>query len=191
MSIKMQRIKMRQLRNISDEMFGPRKKLDGKQLEAKMKASKAARVTHQILKWTDLINKQLNWRVADILARQVETELNGGRPVAIRNHDKCCEKQKACLIKYMHALKSLIAPFDPDAPASYGDDEEAVNEDEGDQPIRLTGAKFISREERVQKICDSSLPGPVKLMDLLTEEQRRERESERQNRLEELHSKPF
>jgi hypothetical protein len=91
----------------------------------------------------------------------------------------------------MHALKTLIAPFDPEAPASYGDDEEAVQEDEGDQPLRLTGAKFIPKQERVQKICDSSLPGPVKIMDLLSEEERREKESERQNRLEELKLQTF
>lgn len=37
MSIQMERMKMRELRNIDQEMYGPRKKLDGQQLEAKMK----------------------------------------------------------------------------------------------------------------------------------------------------------
>jgi hypothetical protein len=78
MSIYMQRTKMREMRNMDMEMYGPRKKVEGKQLEAKMKASKAARVTHQILEWTDLIGQVLNWLVSDLIARQVEADMNGG-----------------------------------------------------------------------------------------------------------------
>jgi hypothetical protein len=89
MSIWMQRTKMRELRNITEEPFGPRKKLEGKQLEAKMKASKEARMTHQILKWTELINKDLNWRIADLIAHQVELDMNEGNSIILRNHDKC------------------------------------------------------------------------------------------------------
>jgi hypothetical protein len=50
MSLQMERMKMHQLRNEDKELYGPRKKLDAKQLEARMKASKAARRIHQILK---------------------------------------------------------------------------------------------------------------------------------------------
>jgi hypothetical protein len=88
MSIQMERMKMHQLRNEDKEPYDPRRKLDAKQLEARMKAPKAARKTHQILKWTDLINKVLNWRIAELIAREVEAEMNEGIPVAIRTHDK-------------------------------------------------------------------------------------------------------
>jgi hypothetical protein len=94
MSIWMQRVKIREMRNISEEPFGPRKKLKGKQLEAKMKASKAARLTHQILKWTDLINQNLNWRIHDLITRKTDVELNEGNPVVLRSHDQNCEKKK-------------------------------------------------------------------------------------------------
>jgi hypothetical protein len=142
------------------------------------------------MKWTDLINQDLNWRVADILARQTELPLNEGNPVILRNHDKCCEKKKASLIKHMHCLKSLIAPFDPDAVETYND-EKSVEEEDGDKPARPTGARFIPDSEKIQKIANSSLPGPCKVLDLKTEEQRRAEESEKQNRREELKLQTF
>jgi hypothetical protein len=46
MSIQMQRAKIKSLRNIDRELYGPRKKLEGKQLEQRMKASKEACRTH-------------------------------------------------------------------------------------------------------------------------------------------------
>jgi hypothetical protein len=98
MSIQMQRTKMHQLRNESKELFGPRTKLDGKQLEAKMKASRAARRSHQILKWTELISKALTWRTADLIAREVEMEMNDGVPIAVRTHEKVAEKKRKGLI---------------------------------------------------------------------------------------------
>jgi hypothetical protein len=192
MSIWMQRVKIREMRNISEEPFGPRRKLEGKQLEAKMKASKAARITHQILKWTDLINQDLNWRVHDIIARKTELELNEGNPVILKHHDRCCEKKKASLIKHMHALRSLIAPFDPEAEEHYDDEEEGNGEEEGDQPLRPTGKKFISDQEKIKKICDGSPElGPVKKMDFRSEEERRAAESETRNRHEELKLQTF
>jgi hypothetical protein len=175
---------MREMRNSDLEMYGPRRKLEGQQLENRMKASKAARKTHQILKWTDLINVVLNWRVADLLAREVETEMNEGVPIAMRTHDKICDRKKASLIKYMHALKSLIAPFDPDATETY--DDESVNEEGGDGPVQPTGVKFIPKAERIQKICDSMLQGPKKEINMKTEEERRAEETEMRSRREEL-----
>jgi hypothetical protein len=126
-----------------------------------MKASKAARRTHQILRWTELIGKALTWRTADLIAREVEMELNEDIPVAIRSHDRVAAKKKEGLLKYMRALKSLIAPYDPDAREGYDDDEEP-NDEGGDGPIRIGGPQFMSKKDKTQKICDTMLPGSAK-----------------------------
>jgi hypothetical protein len=185
MSIQMQRTKMREMRNCDLEMYGPRKKLESQQLANKMKASKAARKTHQIMKRTNLICDTLNWRISDLIARDVETQLNEWTPVAVATHDKISEKKKATLIKQMHSLKSLIAPFDPEATETY--DEESTNEEGGDGPVQPTGAKFIPKSERIPKICDSMLQGPRKEVTLKTEEEetsRRVRDEEPQRGIE-------
>jgi hypothetical protein len=157
MSIQMQRTKTREMRNSDLEMYGPRKKLDGRQPENKMKASKAARKTHQILKWTNVINDTLNWRISDPIAREVATEMNDGVPLAVHSHERVGANRNASLIKQMHALRSLIAPFDPEATETY--DEESVDEEGGDSPIQPTGGKFVPKAERIQKICDSMPQG--------------------------------
>jgi hypothetical protein len=64
----------------------------------------------------------LNWRVSEIIAIDVETQMNEGRPVAVRTHEKIAEKKKASLVKYMHSLRSLIAPIDPDDIEVYDDE---------------------------------------------------------------------
>jgi hypothetical protein len=182
MSIQMQRMKMKQLRNIDQEMYGPRKKLEGKQLENKMKASKEARKTHQILKWTGLINDVLTWRISEIVATQVETEMNDGQPVIIRSHEKFREKKRLSLLKYMHSLRSLISPFDPDDREVV--DEETMGEDD-EGVIKPGGASFISEPEKVQKVCDSMFQIPKKPADMKTQEEKRREAAEKQNRKEE------
>jgi hypothetical protein len=191
MSLKMQRIKMHELRNDNNELYGPRKKLEGKQLEARMKASKAARLTHQVLKWSDLIGKALNWRIADLLGREVEMEMNGGEPIHRPSQDRISEKKKEGLIKYVCALKSLIAPYDPDAQAIGNDEENGGWEDDENRPAQPAGTKIMSKMERAQKICDSSLPGPCKSVDMKSEAEKRAAESEERNRREEMKVQTF
>jgi hypothetical protein len=59
---------MKALRNADKQLYAPRKKLEGKQLEEKMKASKAARRSHQIIKWTGYICDVLIWRSTELVA---------------------------------------------------------------------------------------------------------------------------
>jgi hypothetical protein len=91
----------------------------------------------------------------------------------------------------MHCLKSLIAPYDPDEPETNRDEEESVEEEDGDQPVKPTGGKKISDEELTSKICNQMLPGPVKILDYQTEEQKREADSKRRSRLEEMEIQTF
>jgi hypothetical protein len=90
--------------------------------------------------------------------------MNEGVPVAVRTHEKVCEKKKESLLKYMHALRSLIAPFDPEATETY--DEENANEEGGDAPVQPAGAKLVPKSERIQNICDSMFQGPKKEVSL-------------------------
>jgi hypothetical protein len=109
--------------------------------------------------------------------------MNDGKPVAVRTREKVCQKKKASLIKYMHSLRSLIAPYDQDDLEVY-EDEEAGNEEE-DGPTKPTGVSFISEAEKVSKVCDSMFQMPTKKVDMKTEEERRAQKSEKKNRTEE------
>jgi hypothetical protein len=107
MSIQIQRTKMKALRNVDKELYGPRQKLAGKQLEARMKASKEARRTHHIMKWTALINDVLLWRSSYLTGQEVEKEINdGNEPAEVYAHKATCEKKKASLAKYMKNLSA-------------------------------------------------------------------------------------
>jgi hypothetical protein len=175
---------MKQLRNSDLELYGP-----GKQLEAKMKASKEARLIHQIMKWTNLINDVLNWRISEIIAVDVETHMNGGTPVAVRTHVKIAEKKKASLPMYMHSVRSLIAPVDPDDIEVY--DDETVDDDERDGTVKRSGELFVPESEKVKKVYDSMFQMPKKEVNLKTEEERRAEESETRNRREEWRLQTF
>jgi hypothetical protein len=183
MSIQIQRTKMREMKNSDLEMYGPRRKLDGKQLEDKIKAPKAARKTHQIIKWTNLVGDVLNWRISDLIGREVETQMNEGSPMSFRSRDRCSDKKKESLIKCMNALRSLIAPYDPEDAQNLGED--TVDEDGENNPVQPKGVKFVPKAERIQKICDGMLQGPQKIVDTKTEEERRAEETEKRNRQEE------
>jgi hypothetical protein len=85
-SIELQRTKMRQLRNGDKNLFGPKTVLSKEQIEKRMKATKEARRTRQILKWMRLIQDMLTWRTAESISKEVETEMNGGKPLQIKSH---------------------------------------------------------------------------------------------------------
>jgi hypothetical protein len=70
--IELQRQKMRELRRDSMELFGPKKSLTKQQLEDRMKASREAKKTHQIFKWTRLIIERLTWMIGDLVAAEAE-----------------------------------------------------------------------------------------------------------------------
>jgi hypothetical protein len=180
MSIQMQRTKMKSLRNIDRELYRPQKKLDGKQLESRMKTSKEARRTHQILKWTGLINDALIWRSSELAAREIEKSYNDGEdPREIFSHIAVREKKKASLAKYMKNLASLIAPYDPD------DDEIPIGEgQEDDDLVHTDGLPSRSPEERVQRVVDGFFTVPAKPVPKTVEQKRRE-ESEKRSRREE------
>jgi hypothetical protein len=58
-------------------MFAPKTALTPKQIEDRMKATRVAKKSHQIFKWTRLIQDALNWRIGDLSATEVETEMRG------------------------------------------------------------------------------------------------------------------
>jgi hypothetical protein len=127
---------MKALHKLDQELYGPRKKLEGKQLEEKMKAPRAARRSHEIMKWTALINDALISPQSDLNAQEMEREMNDGEPVIVSTYETVREKKRARLAKYMTDPKSLIAPYDPD------DDYLLANEDllpEADDVVRPTG----------------------------------------------------
>jgi hypothetical protein len=165
-----------ELRNIGQELYGPRKKPEGKQLENKMKAQKEARKAHQILKRTGMIQDMLTWLVSETVAAQVEREMNDGGRVIIRRHEKVREKKKS-LSKYIHAPKSTIALYDPDDDDSI--EEESIGEEEEEGIVKPTGASVIPETERVKKVCDSMFQMPKKKIALKTPAEKCEEESKR------------
>jgi hypothetical protein len=153
MSLQMQRTKMKSLRSVDKELYGSRKKLEGKQLEERMKASKEARRTHQIMKWTALINDVLIWRSTELTAMEVEKEINEGREPIIRSHEAVRERKKRRLAKYMKALSLLIAPYDPDDDETLGNEDSLLEE----SVVRPAGVPTVSIEEQLQKIVGGFL----------------------------------
>jgi hypothetical protein len=125
-SIELQGTKVKQLRNNDKELFGPKKLLEGKELENRRKASREARKTHRILKGTGLIQDVLIWRTSDPIAEEVERGMNKGQMYGLPNHEKVREKKKKSLMKYMNALRPLIAPYDPNA----AEDEDEMDEED-------------------------------------------------------------
>lgn len=118
---------MHDLRRQDDEMWGPKRALDKKQIEDRMKASLVAKKTHQIMKWAQLILDSINRRIADFTASEVEGKLHE-HSIEIRSHQMVREKRQEQLRKYMFALRSPIPPIDPDEDTEeeLGDDEERV-----------------------------------------------------------------
>jgi hypothetical protein len=114
-SIELSRTQMRSLRGGGEkELYGPRRQLTSREIENKMKAARGARRTHPIWKWTRLIEEVLTWRVADLIGQAVEQEMHDGNTITAKSHKPVHEKKKATLLKYMFALKSLIAPLKAD-----------------------------------------------------------------------------
>jgi hypothetical protein len=133
------------------------------------------------MKWTAIINDVLIWRSTELVAQEVEREINNGEPVIVRSHEAVREKKKRSLAKCMKDLSLLITPYDPD------DDEILRNEDlllEEDIVKPAKNVRKISDDEKVQKICGSSLDMQRKEIPK-TAEERRIIESEKRSRREE------
>jgi hypothetical protein len=133
------------------------------------------------MKWTGLVQNMLAWRTSEIIATKVEEEMYGG-PVSIRTHESVREKKKKSLLKHMHALRSLITPFDPDD--HIYEDEEGLGE-EDQAPVKRNGVEFVPESERVNRLCDSMFQGPKNEVDMRTAEEKRRDALAKQNQRDE------
>jgi hypothetical protein len=86
----------------------------------------------------------------------VEKLMNGGNELHIKSHEQVREKNRLSLLKYMFALKSLIAPLNADAESS--EEESMSEEDEG--VITPPGVALMSEAERLEKTTKSALNIP-------------------------------
>jgi hypothetical protein len=175
----MQRSKMKELRDNTDQdMFGPKRKLDGKQLADRMKATQAAKKTHQIQKWTQLVLDALNWRTADVNSTEIE-EANQGHRISFESHGHVRDIRKRRLRKYMFTLKSLITPINPD-----DDDEEETSDSDkkvqSAQEIRFLKGK--TERERPDSVMNSSLKMERRDLTAESAKQLREERSLKQER---------
>jgi hypothetical protein len=71
----------------------------------------------------------LIWRSTELVAQEVEKEINDGEPVIVNSHKAVQKKKKTSLEKYMRALKSLIWPDDPEEDEFTGNEDLLMAED--------------------------------------------------------------
>jgi hypothetical protein len=137
-----------------------------------MKATRAAKKSHQILKWTRMIQDLLCWRLADLDAEEVEAGMRGGDRLGLDTYEAVRAKKKASLLKYMRSLGSLIAPFNQDHVNEEDIDDEQVQEVQQNRDSRVRDKK-----EKLDRIVAGALKTPTKVIDLLTPDQQREKAS--------------
>jgi hypothetical protein len=179
MFTELMRTKMRNLRGGTQDLYDPRRQLTQKEIENKTKATREARRTHQILKWTRLIEETLTWRTAELIGEEAEKELNGDITLVVKSHEKVREKKKNSLLKYMLALKSLISPLN-------ADDEIPVDEDgEDDDEEDAGNVVHRSPQDELERLVKGSLKLPRKEQDLRTTEEKRIEETMKKDQTDE------
>jgi hypothetical protein len=183
MCVHRERGRMQELRHKTGELYGMKKALTQEQLDSRAVASQHAKQYFERMKWCKAIADMMAWRTGDIAAGEVERaagvfERAGLEVIRARKFQS--------FMKYLGNLKQLVPSKDPRPEEQEEEDKERRATAIWPKMKRGQDQKAINKareEKALTNIVNATLPDKRK--EILTEEEKAERETREKKLMEE------